>query len=65
MIRNCKNKSINRLKTLSYSLVFLFTVSSFSFMFSITHANELIEEAFAPAKLQETIINLGNTKDSV
>jgi hypothetical protein len=36
-----------------------------SLLWSPASAAELIEEAFKPAKEQETIINLGNTKDAV
>ena len=57
------------IKAVSYSLFFglffFFLFSTFYFLLGTASANELIEQAFAPAKLEETIIDLGNTKDAV
>jgi|GEM_PF-1157498 len=69
-----KKKHIQKIHTytfasITYGLLFSFIFSSFCSMLSLiaspVSAAELIEEAFMPAKTQETIINLGNTKDAV
>jgi len=64
-----KNIHKHGLRAMSYGLVFSFILSSVfgivALIGSTASADELIEQAFAPAKAQESIINLGNTKDAV
>lgn len=52
------------LKTLRIICI-LCGLGTLSFVLSTVFANELIEEAFMPAKSEQAIIDLGNTKDAV